>query len=374
MINIRIGVPREIKEYENRVALSPEGAARLVSDGHDVFIESGAGAGSGFPDKCYKGNGAKIASAKEIWGCELVVKVKEPLKPEYRYLNEKSVLFTYLHLAGVDRLLTLSLLKKKVTSIGYETVEDSEGKLPLLAPMSAVAGNMAVAMGSYYLAKSNGGKGVQLGTVMGRRNGKVIVIGDGVVGIHAAGTAYAMGANVYVFTRHDERKESLRQQIGAGLNAERSSPKNIAHHIKDADLVVGAVLLRGAKAPYVVTKNMVKSMQKGSVMVDVSIDQGGCIETSKPTSHRDPVYVKHGVIHYCVANMPGAYPRTSTIALTDATLPYLLKLANEGIASYIRNNAGFAKGVNTFKGYITCKPVAEALNLGSRFRSLEEIV
>lgn len=373
MITIIIGIPKEIKDKENRVGLTPDGAKQLISNEHKVLVEKNAGIGSGFSDEEYKKQGAKIVSAKEAWNCELVVKVKEPLENEYKYLNEKSILFTYLHLAGVEKSLTLTLLKSKTTSIGYETVEDENGKLPLLAPMSAVAGNMSVTIGSYYLAKFNNGKGVQLGSVLGKKYGKVVVIGDGVVGMHAAKNAYAMGTNVYMFTRHEDRAEKLKKEIGNELNVELSSPENIAKHVKDADLVVGAVLVHGAKAPYVVTEEMVKTMQAGSVIVDVSIDQGGCIETSKPTTHSNPIFIKHGVIHYCVTNMPGAYPRTSTIALTNATLPFILKLANNGFINAIKKDEGFAKGVNTYKGFITYKPVAEGLGLMDKFKELSDL-
>jgi len=354
--------------------LTPDGAKQLVSHGHNVFVESNAGIGSGFSDSDYQKQGAKIVSAEEAWKCDLVVKVKEPLENEYRFLNEKSSLFTYLHLAGVEKSLTINLLNKKTTSIAYETIEDNYHRLPLLAPMSAVAGNMAVTIGSYYLAKFNNGKGMMLGEVLGNFYGKVVIIGDGVVGRHAAKTAYGIGANVYLFGRHEGRMDNLRELIGKKSHILLSTPENIAKHVKDADLVVGAVLVTGAKAPHVVTEEMVKSMQQGSVIVDVSIDQGGCIETSKPTKHSDPVFVKHGVIHYCVTNMPGAYPRTSTIALTNATLPYVLKLANEGFINSVKNDAGFAKGVNTYKGYVTYKPVAEGLNLTDKFLELRELI
>ena len=356
------------------MALTPDGAKQLTSNGHKVLVEKNAGVGSGFSDEDYKRNGAKIVYAEEAWKCDLAVKVKEPLENEYKFLNEKSILFTYLHLAGVEKSLTLNLLNKKTTSIAYETVEDKNGKLPLLAPMSAVAGNMSITIGSYYLAKFNNGKGMQLGKVLDKKYGKVVVIGDGIVAKHAARTAVAMGANVYIFTRHLERKEKLKQEVGAELNVELSSPENIVKHVKNADLVVGAVLVTGAKAPYVVTEEMVKTMQSGSVIVDVSIDQGGCIETSKPTKHSDPVFVKHRVTHYCVTNMPSAYPRTSTIALTNATFPYILKLADNGFASAIQDDDGFAKGINTHKGWITYRPVAEALKLTDRFKEIRDLV
>ncbi len=345
----------------------------MISNGHKVFVEKNAGIGSGFSDDDYKKNGVKIVSTEEAWNCDLVVKIKEPLENEYKYLSEKSMLFTYLHLAGVDKSLTINLLKNKITSIAYETVEDDYHRLPLLAPMSAVAGNMAVQIGAYYLAKFNNGKGMMLGEVMGHFYGKVAIIGDGVVGRHAAKTAYGMGANVYIFGKHLERMDNLREFIGRKSHVLLSTPENIAEHVKDSDLVIGAVLVTGAKAPYVVTEEMVKSMQPGSVIVDVSIDQGGCVETSKPTKHSDPVFVKHGVTHYCVTNMPGAYPRTSTIALTNATLPYVLKLAEKGINA-VKDDEGFAKGVNTYKGFITYNPVVEALDLMGNFKELRELL
>jgi alanine dehydrogenase len=291
--------------------------------------------------------------------------VKEPLEREYAFLKGQ-ILFTYLHLAGVTKTLTEVLIKTKTTGIAYETVEDDYHRLPLLAPMSAVAGNMAVHVGSYYLAKFNGGRGILLGEVLGNTYGKVVVVGDGVVGRHAAKTAYGMGATVYLFGRHAERMDHLKESIGGRSHILLSTPENISEHVEDADLVVGAVLIPGAKAPAVITKEMVQSMQPGSVIVDVSIDQGGCVETSHPTSHSDPVFVKYGVIHYCVTNMPGAYPRTSTIALTNATLPYVAKLAQKGVEA-LREDPHFGKGVNTYNGAIAYKPVAEALRMMKRF-------
>ena len=371
---MKIGVPKETKDKENRVALTPEGAKQLASHDHQVLIEKNAGAGSGFADEEYAKNGAKIISTEEAWNCDVVIKVKEPLENEYKFLKENQILFTYLHLAGVTKTLTDALIKNKTTSIAYETVEDGYHRLPLLAPMSAVAGNMSVTIGSYYLAKFNNGKGMQLGEVLGNFYGKVVIVGDGVVGRHAAKTAYGMGAKVYIFGRHAERMDHLKDIVGKGAHVLLSTPENIAQHVKDADLVVGAVLITGAKAPWVVTEEMVKTMEPGSVIVDVSIDQGGCIETSKPTKHSDPIFVKHGVTHYCVTNMPGAYPRTSTIALTNATLPYLVKLANDGFINSTNKDPGFAKGVNTHKGFLTCKPVAEALKMENKFKELKELV
>jgi alanine dehydrogenase len=365
-----VGVPKEIKDKENRIALTPEGARQLVSAGHEVLVEKRGGIGSGFGDEEYAQSGASIVSVDEAWSAEMVMKVKEPMESEYEFLKEDQILFTYLHLAGVTKTLTEALMKSGVTGVAYETVEDDEGKLLLLAPMSAVAGNMSVTMGSYYLAKFNDGRGVQLGSVMGEKQGKVVVLGDGVVGKHAANTAYGMGSDVYMFTIHEDRFESLKKEIGSDLNCVLSTTENIAEHVKDADLVVGGVLLRGAKAPWVVTEKMVKTMQPGSVIADVSIDQGGCVETSRPTSHSNPVFVVHGVTHYCVTNMPGAYPRTSTFALTTATLPYALKLADKGLDA-LQEDAGFAKGVNTYQGFITYEPVAEALERMDEFREFE---
>ena len=369
---MKVSVIKEIKDKENRVALTPEGAKRLVEVGNEVLVEKDAGVNSGFTNEEYKNAGAEIIPTEKAWGADLVIKVKEPLENEYKFLRQGQIVFTYFHLAGVTKTLTEALLEKKTTAIAYETVEDKNGKLPLLAPMSAVAGNMSITIGSYYLAKFNNGRGMQLGTVLGKKYGKVVVIGDGVVGKHAAKTAYGIGSNVFLFTRHEDRFERLKKEIGAELNCVLSSKENIAKHVKDADLVVGGVLLHGAKAPYVVTEEMVKTMKAGSVIVDVSIDQGGCIETSKPTKHSDPVYVKHGVIHYCVTNMPGAYPRTSTIALTTATLPYALKLAEKGIDA-VKNDNGFAKGVNTYKGFITYKPVADDIRMMNKFKELKEL-
>ena len=371
---MKIGVPKEIKDKENRVALTPDGAKQLVSNNHSVFVEKNAGVGSGFSDEEYSKNGTKIVSTEEAWDNDIVIKVKEPLENEYKFLKENQILFTYLHLVGVTKTLTDALLKAKTTGIAYETVEDSYHRLPLLAPMSAVAGNMSVQIGAYYLAKFNNGKGMMLGEVMNHFYGKVVIIGDGVVGRHAAKTAYGLGSNVFLFGRHEERMDHLKDIIGKNAHVMISTPENVAEHVKDADLVVGAVLVTGAKAPWVVTEEMVKTMQPGSVIVDVSIDQGGCIETSKPTKHSDPVFVKHGVTHYCVTNMPGAYPRTSTIALTNATLPYLLKLANNGFGKSIKNDSGFAKGVNTHNGFLTYRPVAEALKLENNFRELKEMI
>jgi len=369
---MKVGVVREIKDKEFRVALTPDGAKELTAAGHAVRVQAGAGAGSGFADRQYEEAGAVLVTADEAWGSDLVLKVKEPLPAEYRYLQGQ-MLFTYLHLTGVDRQLTETLLATSTTAIAYETVKDEEGKLPLLAPMSAVAGNMAVTVGSYYLARPNGGRGVQLGRVLGRSNGMVLVIGDGVVGRHAAGVAAAMGARVVIAGRHPERQEQFRREMASSISYLASTPENIASLLPETDLLVGAVLLPGARAPYVVTEEMVRTMPGGSVIVDVSIDQGGCVATSRPTSHSNPVFVQHGVIHYCVTNMPGAYPRTSTLALTGATLPYAVRLAAGGLKALVEDR-WFQAGVNTCNGFITYRRVAEDLCMLEHFRSFGEVV
>ncbi len=364
---MHIGVIKELTDCENRVALTPAGAKTLTQAGHRVSVQTGAGLGAGFADTAYQEAGAAIVAVDTAWDGDLVLKVKEPLAIEFQYLKTQLV-FTYLHLAGVSPALTHALLKQRTTAVAYETVEDAQGALPLLAPMSAIAGNMAVTMGSYYLAHFHQGKGVQLGTVLGLHHGKVVIIGDGVVGQHAAATAAGLGAQVFIAGIERAKVAHLEHNGVGNVHFFRSQPERIASHLVDADLVVGAVLLHGAKAPHVVTEEMVAHMQPGSVIVDVSIDQGGCIATSRPTSHSHPVFVKHDVIHYCVTNMPGAYPRTATIALTHATLPYVQRLAHKGLEA-LYDDPGFRQGVNTHQGHITSKPVAEALGLTSRFRA-----
>ena len=356
---MRIGVAKEIKIRENRVALTPQGTQALVVRSHQVLIEQGAGLGSGFSDEDYRQAGGQIVSTAEAWANDLVLKVKEPIASEYRYLK-RQILFTYFHLAGVAPVLTETLLANSTTAIAYETVEDAGGGLPLLAPMSAVAGSMAVTIGNYYLARFNGGKGMLLAKLFDERFGKVVVVGDGVVGLHAARVADSLGAQVYLCGRHRERQAELEAFVSSNLNFVVSTPDNIAVELGDTDLLIGAVLQRGGRAPHLVSEAMVKKMQPGSVIVDVSIDQGGCIETVHPTTHDDPVYEKHGVIHYGVTNMPGAYPRLSTLALTRATLPYVVKLADSGLAA-LDDDPGFARGLNTHEGKITCEAVAQAL-------------
>lgn len=365
---MKIGVPKEIKDRENRVGLTPAGAAALVRQGHAVSVERGAGDGSGFSDEEYRNAGAAVVTQRAAWAVDLVTKVKEPLESEYEYLNGQ-IVFTYFHLAGVAPSLTTALLDTKTSAVAYETVEGPDGRLPLLAPMSAVAGNMAITMGAYYLARFNGGRGMLLGQVLGNAYGKVLIVGDGVVGRHAAASAIGMGANVYLASRHAAREAVLKRDLSSALSFVLSEPGALSRELRDTDLLVGAVLKPGAKAPSVISEHMVKTMPSGSVIVDVSIDQGGCIETARPTSHSSPVFVAHGVTHYCVTNMPGAYPRTSTIALTDATLPYTMRLAEHGFGA-LKQDPPFAKGLNTHAGFVTCAAVADALGLSARYRDV----
>ena len=365
---MRIGIVREIKENERRVGLTPSGAGALAAAGHEVRVESGAGSACGFADLSYEAAGAKLATTAEAWNAELVIKVKEPLESELRFLREQ-IVFTYLHLAGVSESLTRALLDAGTTAMAYETVRDEQGRLPLLVPMSAVAGSMAPLMGSYYLAQFNGGRGTLIAELVGEPNGKVVIIGDGVVGRHAARTAGALGAReLVVFGLDDAHAAELERSI-TRLKFVLSTPEAIAAELVDADLVIGAVLIQGARAPRVVTEDMVKSMPEGSVIVDVSIDQGGCVATSRPTSHTYPIYVRHGVIHYCVTNMPGAYPRTSTVALTTATLPYIQRIADGGLDAVLAD-PGFAQGINVHAGRIRHPAVAEALGLEDRYEAL----
>ena len=364
---MKIGVIKEIKDNENRVALTPDGARELIAAGHSVAVEHGAGTGSGIADSDYAKAGSTLVTAADAWDSELVIKVKEPLESEYPQLRQQ-ILFTYLHLAGVDPGLTEALLRAGTTAIAYESITDSAGRLPLLLPMSAVAGSMAPIMGCYHLARYTGGRGVLLANILGNRIGKVLVIGDGVVGQNAARVAAAMGARVLLFGVFRERKQEL-EGIAPGIEFVLSTADSIAAELTDTDLVIGAVLVKGARAPHVISETMVKTMPAGSVIVDVSIDQGGCVATSRPTTHSDPVFVTHGVVHYCVTNMPGAYPITSTLALTKATLPYIKRVA-AGELDGVFSDAELATGVNTYQGHITCEAVAEALGRRDAYRPL----
>ena len=368
-----IGIPREIKDNENRVGITPTGVAELVKHGHEVRVEQNAGLGSGFHDDEYAEAGAKIVSAEEAWSAGLVIKVKEPLKNEFQYFSEGKIIYTYFHLAGVDPELTRQLLVKKVTAVAYETVEDAERRLPLLAPMSAVAGRVAVQVAAHYLAKFNGGSGILIGGVKGVKPAIVTIIGAGVVGYNAAQIAIGMGAETILIDVNEEKLYHLKHQLDGKPHIVLSNRHNIAETVKKSDIVIGAVLIPGGKAPFLVTEDMIRTMRPGSVVVDVAIDQGGCIETSKPTSHSNPIFKHHGVIHYCVTNMPGAFPRTSTIALTNATLHYALKIAIHGLEHTAKEDKGFSKGINTYKGFVTYKPVADDLQMAENFRNLDEL-
>ncbi|RWZ59776.1 alanine dehydrogenase [Halobacillus fulvus] len=361
---MKIGVPKEIKNNENRVALTPGGVVSLTKAGHEVFMETKAGEGSSFTDEQYKDAGATIVgSAKEAWEQEMVMKVKEPLPEEYDYFYEGLIVFTYLHLAA-EPDLTKALVDKKVVAIAYETVQLANGSLPLLTPMSEVAGRMASQIGAQFLEKSHGGKGILLGGIPGVRRGRVTVIGGGVVGTNAAKIAMGLGADVTIIDLNPERLRQLDDIFGSDINTLMSSPLNIQEALEESDLVIGAVLIPGAKAPKLVTEEMVRSMKDGSVIVDVAIDQGGIFETTdRITTHDDPTYEKHGVLHYAVANMPGAVPRTSTIGLTNVTVPYALQLANKGYMKAFQDNEALLKGLNTMKGYVTYQAVAEAMGL-----------
>jgi alanine dehydrogenase len=361
---MKIGVPKEIKIHEYRVGLVPAGVRELVDAGHDVLVQTGAGAGIGFEDSHYQAAGAKIAAtAADVFATsELVVKVKEPQLGECRQLRKGQVLFTYLHLAA-DREQTEALLSSGATAIAYETVTATDGSLPLLTPMSEVAGRMSVQVGANCLQKASGGFGVLLGGVPGVAPAKVVILGGGVSGTHAAEMAVGLRADVTVVDRSVKRLRELSAIFGNQLKTVYSTAQAIEDLVRDADLVVGAVLIAGAAAPKLVTRAMVKSMKPGTVLVDIAIDQGGCFETSRPTTHAEPTYVLDGVIHYCVTNMPGAVPRTSTFALTNATLPYVRSLADHGWQKAIDRDAGLARGLNVHAGRLTHEAVASALGL-----------
>jgi len=357
---MRVGVVREIKPQEHRVALTPAGARELVQRGHEVLVETSAGIGSAFPDEAYERVGASIASLDDVWGrSELLLKVKEPVALEYGRLRPGLTLFTYLHIAA-DEALTRALVDSGVTAIAYETVETMDGALPLLAPMSEIAGRLAPQAGAHYLEKPKGGRGILLGGVAGVAPGRVLVIGGGMVGYNAAVIAIGLGAQVTILERSVDRMRYLDQILSGRVTLLMSSSLQIEESLKDADLVIGAVLIPGALAPKLITREMLGAMKEASVLVDVAIDQGGCAETSRPTTHDDPVYTVDGVIHYCVANMPGAVPITSTRALTNVTLPYAEELADYGVLGAIRRDPALARGVNVIDGKITYRAVAEA--------------
>jgi alanine dehydrogenase len=357
-----IGIPKEVKNLENRVAIVLAGVKSLVVQGHKVRIQSGAGLGSGITDEEYKAAGAEIvASAKEAWDAEMVMKVKEPQSSEFEFMRPGMYLYTYLHLANEPEVAA-ALLQRKVRSIAYETIQLPDRSLPLLKPMSEVAGRLASQVGANLLEKRNGGSGILLGGVPGVPRGVVTIIGGGVSGINAAKIAVGYGAEVTIVERDQKRLEYLDDIFGNRIATRMSDPYNIEECVRRSDLVIGAVLIPGAKAPRLVTREMIKKMKNGSVLVDVAIDQGGCFETSKPTSHEKPTFIEEGVIHYCVTNMPGAVPRTSTFALTNHTIRYAVALAKDPVAA-IRQDPSLALGVNTWDASCTYEPVAQDLNL-----------
>ena len=364
-----IGVPKEIKDHEYRVSVTPDGARTLHQAGHDVLIESSAGAGSGYSDEDYRNAGATVAESKEHLFKEatLIVKVKEPLLSECHFFRLGQTLFTYLHLASSPEL-TKALLDIAITAIAYETIEATDGTLPMLKPMSEIAGRMSVQIGAHYLEKTQGGRGLLLAGVPGVKPGNVVVLGGGVVGSAATRIAVGMGAQVTVINLDVERLRTLDELYCGRILTRASTQTAIAESVMAADLVIGAVLVPGALAPKLVSRELVARMKPGSIVVDVAVDQGGCFETTKPTTHSDPVYLENGVLHYCVANIPGIVPHTSTTALTNVTLPYLLRLASQGVKEAVRADAGLAKGVNMSLGKITCRGVADAHGL--RFEPL----
>jgi len=359
---MRVGVPKEIKVLENRVGLTPASVQELVTQGHDVVVESNAGQGIGLDDAAYREVGATIAaSADEVFAiADMIVKVKEPQAQERKRLRPGQILFTYLHLAP-DPEQTKDLVASGAICIAYETVTADTGGLPLLAPMSEVAGRMAVQAGAHYLEKPNGGRGILLGGVPGVAPGKVVILGGGVVGTHAAMIALGMGADVTVLDRSPDAMRALWKQFGSALKTDFSSRVAVEHHVTGADLVIGGVLIPGASAPKLVSAAMIRKMRPGSVVVDVAIDQGGCFETSRATTHAEPTYVVDGVVHYCVANMPGGVPHTSTFALNNATLPFTLALANKGWQRALAEDGHLRNGLNVAFGKVTCAPVAQAL-------------
>jgi alanine dehydrogenase len=369
---MKIGVAKEIKTDEYRVALTPAGARELVERGHDVTVESGAGDGSSFPDGVYEAVGARIGSVDDVWGdAELLLKVKEPIESEYGRLREGLVLFTYLHIAA-DEPLTRALVESGITAVAYETVETDQRALPLLAPMSEIAGRLAAQAGAYFLEKPLGGRGLLLAGIPGVAPGRVVIIGGGIVGYNAAVITLGLGANVTILERSIDRMRHLDEVLSGRVSLVMSSTLQIEESVTDADVVIGAVLIPGALAPKLITREMLRGMKDGAVFCDVAIDQGGCAETSRPTTHSEPVYEVEGVTHYCVANMPGAVPITSTKALTNATLPYVEAIADHGLAEAVARDPSLARGVNVLDGNVTYEAVAEAHEL--EYTPLEDVL
>jgi len=359
-----IGVPKEIKNNENRVALTPAGVKELIKRGHQVYVQQSAGLGSGFSDQDYSAAGASLLPSIEATYqiAEMIMKVKEPIESEYNLIKPNQLLFTYFHFASYEPL-TKAMVASKAICLAYETVEKADRSLPLLVPMSEVAGRMAIQKGANYLEKPLGGRGILLGGVPGVLPAKVLILGGGIVGTQAAWMAAGLGADVIIMDLSLPRMRYLADVMPANVKTMMSNEFNIREQIKQADLIVGAVLIPGAKAPHLITKDMLKDMKKGAVVVDVAVDQGGCIETCKPTTHENPTYVIDDVVHYCVANMPGAVPYTSTLALTNATLPYAIQLADKGWKRAAQENADLVPGLNVIQGDIVYKAVAEAFNM-----------
>ena len=370
---MKIGVPKEIKPQENRIGLTPESVKSLVSNGHEVLVENNGGFEAGFDNNQYKNAGAKIVDkAEDIFNdAEIIVKVKEPLSNEVKMLREDQIIFTYLHLAAAKEL-TQGLINSKSVCIAYETVTDKNGRLPLLAPMSAVAGRMSVQAGAHCLEKNQKGRGVLLGGAPGGEPAEVVILGGGVVGENAAIIATGMKANVHIVDKSEARLKQLSEIFGDKITPQLSDKADLEKLVSNCDLLVGGVLIPGAEAPKLVTKKMIKNMKRGSVIVDVAIDQGGCVETSKPTTHAEPTFIVDDVVHYCVANMPGGVPRTSTIALNNATLPFLTKLANDGYSKTLKNDSNFLEGLNVHKGQVTYKAVADAF--GHNYYNPKEVL
>ena len=370
---MKIGLPKEIKDNEFRVGLVPSGVKALTGAGHTLLVEKSAGEGSGITDDEFVKAGARIASSADaVWAeSEMIVKVKEPVGPEYERMREDQILYTYLHLAPAPEL-THQLLKKKVAGVAYETITGRGNTLPLLAPMSEVAGRLAVQVGAFYLMKPSGGRGVLLGGVPGVPPGDVAIIGGGIVGLNAAKMAVGLGAHVTVLEASIDRMRYLDDIFAGRVMTIASNELNIAEACRRADVVIGAVLVTGRSAPKLVTRAMIKEMKKGAVLVDVAVDQGGCFETTKATTHSNPVFEVDGVVHYCVANMPGAVPRTSTFALTNATLPFALDLANKGFAAAVKGNPDLGNGVNTYRGKITYRGVADSQ--GAQYTELDSLL
>ncbi len=370
---MKIGVPKEIKPQETRIGLTPDSVKALISNGHEVLVENNGGFEAGFDNEQYKSVGAKIVQkAEDIFNeSEIIVKVKEPLSNEVKMIKENQIVFTYLHLAAAKEL-TEGLVKSKSICIAYETVTDDNGRLPLLAPMSAVAGRMSVQAGAHCLEKNQKGRGLLLGGAPGVEGGTVVILGGGVVGENAAIIATGMRAKVHIIDKSEKRLEQLSKIFGDKIIPELTGKTDFNKLISNADLVIGGVLIPGAEAPKLITKAMLKDMKRGSVIVDVAIDQGGCVETSRPTTHADPTYIVDNVVHYCVANMPGGVPRTSTLALNKATLPFLIKLANKGYQKALKEDKNFLEGLNVFKGEVTYKAVADTF--GYNFTSASQAI